>query len=128
MQNINRARSILDKFTQDWPSGEVADWQELKLLLQQFQAIEVKILNTSDTTVASQLIASELLPQLEKLQLILDGPMDASGNRAGGLFDKFQARLQKGAQNIILNINTVKIIEYILVKINLIHHYIYHVL
>lgn len=96
------------------------DWQIVKPLLQQLRNAEDKVINNSVPTDTSKLISTEVMPVFDKLMEITNGSRNAVGMRQGGMFDKQFAHLNQGAHTIISDMNTTKIIEYILLFLGII--------
>ncbi|TAK72831.1 MAG: methyl-accepting chemotaxis protein [Gammaproteobacteria bacterium] len=119
-QNINRVQLALDVFSPAWTSDSQAKWIEAKSLLGQLKAIESQLINSKNGLNTLKEISAELIPLKSKLLDILDGKLALSGDRVGGLYDMQYDLLSSGAEEVVNDINTVKIVEYMLLVIGII--------
>lgn len=60
-------------------------WQESREALRDLKAAQDKAEAAGNSEAGLKILAAEALPQVQKLRLLLDGPLGADGRRSGGL-------------------------------------------
>ncbi|MDX1900864.1 MAG: methyl-accepting chemotaxis protein [Gammaproteobacteria bacterium] len=118
--NIAQLIQEIDTHAKEWKSDQqLTTWKGTKDLIDQYNASEIKVMNLTDTALALQLLVSETIPLQNKILDQIDGPISATGQRVGGLFDVQTQLLTNGSQEIISNLDLIRIIEYILLVVAL---------
>lgn len=116
--NIDHILVSLDDLEKTWTNTEIIKmWQIVKPQLEQLKTAQNKIINVENTTnkaEISQLFVTIVHPIANKLMDVLDGPIIATGERTGGMFDIQYAQLQSGSEKIITDMNTVQVTEIVL--------------
>ncbi len=117
--NIQNNAVILDQFAQTGDTGDFAKgWQKVKLLLPQLKATQEKVLSIPDPAAAKNLYFSEEMPLINQIFDILDGPLNAEGNRVGGIFDHLSSKNDQSGVIILNNLNDISLIEYFLLGVS----------
>jgi len=111
-KNISQIDKNLDNST-DMTSNS---WNNLKEILAKIKNIEFQFLQTTDLDAGSNLtkMSVELNPLLNQSYDIINGPRAQDGERDNGIFDKKFVKFKNGANNIISNMESIKLYEYIL--------------
>lgn len=113
--NILHIESQLDELFQR-KKGNILfkNWQEVKSIINQLKIVQTKIINMPINPAVITLFQRDAIPLANRLFDILDGPLTVSGSRQGGMFDLQAKQINEGTQQIINNMDDIKIIEYIL--------------
>jgi len=116
--NIRKDQSQINDVLQGISNNKIqSDWQIISTLLVQLQQEEVNVYNSNPTINQStniNLLMSKVDGLQNKVLDILDGPMNASGERVGGLFDSQYATVHNGALNLLSDLSNIRLIEYAL--------------
>lgn len=113
----------IELYSKDWvDSNYLSKWHEIKALLDQLKKVQTNLIMS--TTVTQNALTTEVIPVLNALLNIIDGPFNESGERVGGLFDKQYYILKNGAHDILLSMSTIRLIEYILFIVSIITSFI----
>lgn len=111
--NIYKLLSAINLTTKNWSSGDLASWGELQTLLSELKISQDKLFDKSiNPTLQASTLTTTVNPITNKIFDILDGPLNANGERVGGLFDNQFTNLQKNTQEIIKDIHMIRLIEY----------------
>jgi len=119
LSNIDELQKTVNATTPAWQdNSQIKLWQKLQAQIQKFVAVAEKCFNAGTAQEAEVILKTEVVPQASRVLDLLDGPVDAGGNRVGGLFDGQGLSLKTGTQTIIDDLNTVKLIEITLLIIS----------
>lgn len=116
-KNTSRLILALDNYMNNNSVNTAYQWIEIKNLLQQIKSTQENLMAAS--AVDSQNILKSIALLYNKLDDIIDGPINANGERGGGIFDEQYKLLQTGAQQIITDMDTIRLIEYILITVSI---------
>lgn len=109
----------IESYSKNWNNTNYLNkWYNIKILLNQLKQVQIKFINSNTATPA--MLTTEVIPVLNNLLTIIDGPINESGERVGGLFDVQYNLLKTGADNIIANMNIIRLIEYLLLIVSII--------
>ncbi len=119
--NINNLVPILDNYAK-LPGNEEFEvsWRPVKLLLLQLKTAQEKMQNAENLNSAKTLFLTEIYPVANKIFDLLDGPVNASGERVGGIFDTESEKYKQNTYEIINSISDIRLIEYFLLGISLV--------
>ncbi len=117
--NIDRAMGILNHYSSTWDPAYQQKWQEIVPLIEQLKIAEIKAENTQNPALAKPMLLTEIIPLSNKILDRLDGPLQANGDRVGGLYDIQYQLFENGIQDILSNMLSIQIIEYISLIIGL---------
>lgn len=109
--NIKELQNTIDTLSTITASNVfIKDWQIVKSLVKQLEDATNKILQS--TTVTPQTVIADLLPINNQIFTILDGPVDAQGDRSGGIFDTQLDQLSAYGHLIIKNMDMIRYVQY----------------
>lgn len=109
--NIGRLTNKLNELSTQWTSKENQDkWINAKEKISQLKTLENTVINSpADVT---QNKGSEVTQSISTVLDIIDGPVNTTGERKGGLFDAITEELQTHNESIITEMQTIRMIEY----------------
>lgn len=118
--NISGIISLLDDYSKLFKNETFfKNWQQVKLLLLELKTIQEKIQITDNPSAQKELYISEEYPLSNKILDILDGAVNANGERLGGIFELQTEQLRKNSHTIIDNLGDIRLVEYFLLAISL---------
>lgn len=133
---INKTENEIDNLSHAWTNTAIQqNWQQVKSLLMQIKEEGQKLglanttMNTNVNALATASKANTSLNSksfntinslLNTLMDILDGPLTASGERAGGVYDLQYSTIHTGTNGIINNMNFMQHLQYILIALGVI--------
>lgn len=125
-QDIKKTISIIDDLSMSWTSQEYKkQWNEIKILLEQFKSAQNKILQKSNNK--DQLTInwsnSEVIPLLTNISDMLNST-NSTKNISTSLADKQSHELTMGTNKIMENLSLLQITEYVLSIIGIIAAFI----
>jgi methyl-accepting chemotaxis protein len=110
---INKHATNIDKYAKNTDLAEyVNDWNHIQPLLIKLQKIQEKIQNTgisTPTITMNAMLNNELIPVLNEALDYLHGPLNASEERSGGMFDIHFKQLESDSYTITTDMHTVEI-------------------
>ncbi|HEX2549892.1 MAG TPA: HAMP domain-containing protein, partial [Gammaproteobacteria bacterium] len=115
--NINRAELTIDSMNAHWSKEDLEKWENVKNLFSQLKTVQFKIQNTADKTLIKASLENEMDPLIDKIFTILDGDIQANGDRSGGMFDAQLDTLTVGSEDIISNMQSLEFRIFILLGI-----------
>lgn len=111
----NRERD-LDNLSKGWMNTEMLNnWQQIKLMLGQIKDQHNQLANITDTKSNPALVSAVTQTTntlLNKLMDVLDGPMNISGDRTGGMYDTQYNKLEEGSKNIIADMTMIQVVAF----------------
>lgn len=114
-ENITRSQVKIEGLLKNAPNSELSKhWSEIKGLLNQLKNIDYSI---EDKSKINSLLITKSADIENKLLDIIDGPLLASGERIGGVFDMQYEDVNKGTSEIINLLNIIKLTAYSLLAI-----------
>lgn len=111
--NIEHLMNQTDNLSKYWDNGDLESWQQVKFLLSELKAEQLKIENSANPQDNAQAFKTAIIPRINKILDIIDGRMDANGQRIGGMQDSLYKILHEGTHEIIDNMNIIQIVEFI---------------
>ncbi|MDX1900865.1 MAG: methyl-accepting chemotaxis protein [Gammaproteobacteria bacterium] len=118
---IDNLQSSIDHLANSWNNEDnLSAWIKIKNLISQYTASLKSVQNALDADNSAQaktIYTNELLPKLNSILDLLDGPSDDVGVRTGGLFDKQYNIVHNGSQLILYDISYIRMIIYSLLAI-----------
>ena len=115
----NLLATLDDAFKKSNMTIMTKDWASLKILINNFVDAQHKIINTVN---AQELITlqKESVVTFNKILDIIDGPLTATSERVGGMFDLQYKQVENGNAAIVNNMVTIRWIEYVVLVISII--------
>jgi len=119
--NIDSLIQAINSHENSWKNNNDANtWHAILALMNEYKSkqfqleniIEAQNNNLNFIALNNDIVATE-----NKIMDILDGPITATGERVGGLYDSINNNLTSGTQNILMNMHTIRIVEIILMFI-----------
>lgn len=111
----------IDAFQKDWTNqSNIQSWQEIKTLLNELKEKQNQIANLLNTDYKNPILVQLFLDTVtieNKLMTILDGAINNKNNREGGLYDTHLKQVNIGTENILTDLNTIRMIEILLIII-----------
>lgn len=102
----------IDKLTDYWANSEhIKIWHEIRVLLKQLKIEQDKVQSTTDNQEAIRALMSGPVAISDRILTLVNGPLDAKGDRSGGILDLKYKEVQEGTEIII---DDMKMIQYIL--------------
>ncbi len=119
--HITTLINMLDKLSDAWVNkDDIKIWGDIKFKFAQLRTEEENILHTTDAAQITEMQKNKLIPITNGLLDLLDGPINADGERNGGLFDKQLDQVGHGTLQIMQDLNEISLIQVVLLVITVI--------
>lgn len=116
---ISQVESKLDALSEHWSDQAMKNkWNEVKGMMVTIKNQQDKFLSSTPTQELILTYITESVANIENFFTIIDGPMSASGERKGGLFDNQYQRMDQASHKIIGNLSDIRNIEYLLLGLS----------
>lgn len=112
-KNINELIALMDGLSTNYSVDKREQWQNAKALLADLQTAYEKVMRNSDTQAAITQLNTDILPITGKIFDILDGRLNANGQRLDGFQEQFYLLLSMGGEEINHNMDVLRIIAYV---------------
>ncbi len=112
--NINKIIPEIDRFSNNFVSSEIIEWNQVKNTLDQLKQEQAKIFDESIDNVNKKNEITNIQNIVNQLYDILDGPINNQGQRLGGMFDKQYNNLQEHSKVIMSDLHNIILAEYIM--------------
>ncbi len=112
--NINKDILEIEKNTHHWIDSDILEWNHVKSTLDQLKQNQAKVFDASFDK-SNKPYIDHIRTIINGVYDVIDGPINNQGERVGGMFDRQYNNLQTHAQAIMVELNNVKLTEYIMV-------------
>lgn len=115
LASLERFQASTDELATHWTNDELKkNWAEIKFLFNQYKLEQDKVQNIADEKEAIHALMIGPFVIYNKILTLVNGPMNASGERTGGMFESQYINVQNGTNKIIHDMELIQIILYIL--------------
>lgn len=117
LNNLEKMKTSFDELTKNSDNDELrTNWQKMSPLLDDIKTSQLKILSTTNKTIATQLLITEVLPKINQLSNMLN-TISSNSINSTGMIDLQSKRLSQDAQTILSDIGNLKLFEYVVILI-----------
>jgi len=114
---LNGQVDLVDSYSKHWTNPiYITKWQEIKNLLAVLRKAQLSLISSNEISLASAstILTTNIVPAFNNFLTIIDGPLNDAGDRVGGLFDTQNDLFKNGAHEILVNMDTIRLVVYML--------------
>jgi len=117
---ISKIQNNLDVHSKNWSNSEYTqNWETLRSMIEQLKNTQTRAIELNSASQAIPIIEKDSTATLYKILDVLDGPINAEGQRIGGWLDQEYKQLTDGTDKIISDLMTIKITLYTLLVLGI---------
>lgn len=112
--SLERLEANIDELAKHWNNERfIKNWEEIKILLRQFNHAQNRVVNIADQAEAVRTLMTDPVVLYSKILTILNGPVGADGLRSGGILGEQYQKVHLGVNKIIYDMNLIETALYV---------------